>query len=171
VYVPYGIIFSSLEVDFYRNICYNRSILHSKGVVFMTSKLKLTATTALAGATAAGVALMSTDVALGVTTTVQGGVEAARGADVPSVLLGDGGAVTTVVNTMLFIVGFLSVIMLIWGGLRYVVSGGNSNSVTAAKNTILYAIVGRIIALFAYAIVNFVIGSLTNGSMTGGTNV
>jgi hypothetical protein len=61
--------------------------------------------------------------------------------------------------------------MLIWGGLRYVVSGGNSNSVTAAKNTILYAIVGLIIALFAYAIVNFVIGSLTNGSMTGGTNV
>ena len=60
--------------------------------------------------------------------------------------------------------------MLIIGGIRYVISGGNSAAVTAAKNTILYAIVGLIIALFAYAIVNFVIGSLTGGG-TGGTNV
>lgn len=71
---------------------------------------------------------------------------------------------------MLFIVGFLSVIMLIFGGLRYIISGGNSAAVTSAKNTILYAIVGLIIAIFAYAIVNFVIGSVTGGG-TAGTNV
>ena len=75
-----------------------------------------------------------------------------------------------VVCRLLFVVGFLSVVMLIIGGIRYVISGGNSAAVTAAKNTILYAIVGLIIALFAYAIVNFVIGSLTGGG-TGGTNV
>lgn len=102
--------------------------------------------------------------------TVQGGVNAARGTDVPSTLLGDGGGLSTIVNTMLFIIGFLSVIMLIFGGLRYIISGGNAAAVTAAKNTILYAIVGLIIAIFAYAIVNFVIGSLT-GTASGGTNV
>ena len=102
--------------------------------------------------------------------TVQGGVNAARGTDVPSTLLGDGGVLSTIVNTMLFIIGFLSVVMLIFGGLRYIISGGNAAAVTAAKNTILYAIVGLIIAIFAYAIVNFVIGSLT-GTASGGTNV
>ncbi len=101
---------------------------------------------------------------------LQSGVEAAKGANVPSELLGNGGVVTTIINTLLFVVGFLSVVMLIIGGIRYVISGGNSAAVTAAKNTILYAIVGLIIALFAYAIVNFVIGSLTGGG-TGGTNV
>lgn len=102
--------------------------------------------------------------------TLQSGVEAARGANIPSELLGSGGVVTTIINTLLFVVGFLSVVMLIIGGIRYVISGGNSAAVTAAKNTILYAIVGLIIALFAYAIINFVIGSLTGGG-TGGTNV
>ncbi|OYX37774.1 hypothetical protein B7Z00_02965 [Candidatus Saccharibacteria bacterium 32-50-10] len=102
--------------------------------------------------------------------TVQSGVNAARGTDVPSTLLGDGGVLTTIVNTLLFIIGFLSVIMLIFGGLRYIISGGNAAAVTTAKNTILYAIVGLIIAIFAYAIVNFVIGSLTGGG-AGGTNV
>lgn len=101
---------------------------------------------------------------------VQSGVNAARGTDVPSTLLGDGGALTTIVNALLFIIGFLSVIMLIFGGLRYIISGGNAAAVTTAKNTILYAIVGLIIAIFAYAIVNFVIGSLT-GTATGGTNI
>ena len=102
--------------------------------------------------------------------TVQDGVNAARGTDVPSTLLGDGGVLSTIINTMLFIIGFLSVVMLIFGGLRYIISGGNAAAVTAAKNTILYAIVGLIIAIFAYAIVNFVIGSLT-GTAPGGTNV
>ena len=102
--------------------------------------------------------------------TVQDGVNAARGTDVPSTLLGDGGVLSTIINTMLFIIGFLSVVMLIFGGLRYIISGGNAAAVTAAKITILYAIVGLIIAIFAYAIVNFVIGSLT-GTASGGTNV
>ena len=89
--------------------------------------------------------------------TVQSGVNAARGTDVPSTLLGDGGALTTIVNTLLFIIGFLSVIMLIFGGLRYIISGGNAAAVTTAKNTILYAIVGLIIVALAQLIVRFVL--------------
>lgn len=61
------------------------------------------------------------------------------------------------VNIFLFAVGALSVIMLIWGGIRYTTSAGDSNKVTAAKNTVLYAIVGLVVAILAYAIVNMVI--------------
>jgi NADH:ubiquinone oxidoreductase subunit 6 (subunit J) len=60
--------------------------------------------------------------------------------------------------------------MLIFGGLRYVVSGGNSAAVTTAKNTILYAVVGLVISFIAYAAINFVINSLAPGT-SGGTNV
>jgi hypothetical protein len=52
--------------------------------------------------------------------------------------------------------------MLIIGGIKYVVSGGDSKKVTDAKNTVLYAIIGLVIAVFAYAIVNFVISALPN---------
>ena len=64
------------------------------------------------------------------------------------------------INVLLFIIGTLAVIMLIWGGIRYTTSGGNANSVTAAKNTIMYAIIGLVVAIFAYAIVNWVVGEL-----------
>ena len=47
--------------------------------------------------------------------------------------------------------------MVIIGGIQYTTSGGDSAAVTKAKNTILYGIVGLVIALLAYAIVNFVI--------------
>lgn len=101
---------------------------------------------------------------------LRSGVDAFRGDGQPVDLFGDGGIFSTVVNILLFIVGVLSVIMLIIGGLRYVVSGGNQTAVTGAKNTILYAIVGLVVALIAYAVVNFVLVSLIPGS-TGGTNV
>ncbi len=69
--------------------------------------------------------------------------------------------VREVVNVVLFVLGAVAVIMIIIGGFRYVVSGGDSSSVTAAKNTIFYAVIGLIIAILAYAIVNFVVNSLT----------
>ena len=93
--------------------------------------------------------------------TIQDGVNAARGAAQPTDLFGTYGIFTTVTNTLLFVVGALSVVMIIVGGLRYVVSGGNSTAVTGAKNTILYALVGVIVAFLAYAAVNFLLNSLT----------
>lgn len=69
------------------------------------------------------------------------------------------GLIKDVVNVLLFIIGAVSVIMIIIGGLRYVTSNGDSSSMTSAKNTILYAVVGLIIAMAAYAIVNFVISA------------
>lgn len=102
---------------------------------------------------------------------IQGGADSARGDDQTTELFGQTGIFRTITNVLLFILGAISVIMIIIGGLRYVVSGGNATAVTAAKNTILYAIVGVIVALLAYAIINFVLNSFTGGTGTGGTNV
>lgn len=98
---------------------------------------------------------------------VQDGIESARGEGVPDQLFGDGSIFTTIVNVLLFIIGAICVIMLIWGGIRYTTSGGNSASVTAAKNTILYAIIGLVIAFLAFAIVNWVLGAVTPGTGAG----
>ncbi|MDO8336593.1 MAG: hypothetical protein Q7T74_07535 [Candidatus Saccharibacteria bacterium] len=75
--------------------------------------------------------------------------------------------IVNVTNIILFLVGAVAVIMLIIGGLRYVSSNGDQNAVTGAKNTILYAIIGIIVAFLAYAAVQFVVGSLTGTSTKG----
>lgn len=99
---------------------------------------------------------------------IQAGVEAARGSGVPTTLFGDSSIVTTITNTLLFIVGALAVIMIIFGGLRYATSGGDASKVTAAKNTILYAVVGLLIAFLAYAVVNWILGAMMGGGGVGG---
>ena len=93
-------------------------------------------------------------------TTLSEGAEAARCDGCPENLFGDGGVFKQVTNIVLYIVGVIAVIMLIIGGIKYVVSGGDAKKVTDAKNTVLYAIIGLIIAFLAFAIVNFVITSL-----------
>ena len=96
--------------------------------------------------------------------TLKGGVTSAQGAGVDNVASDPESLVKQFVNIFLFAVGALSVIMPIWGGVRYTTSAGDSNKVQAAKNTVLYAIVGLVIAILAYAIVNMVIGKITSGS-------
>lgn len=100
--------------------------------------------------------------------TLQEGAEAARCTGCPSDLFGDSGVFKQVTNTILYIVGIVAVIMLIIGGIKYVLSGGDSKKVTDAKNTVLYAIIGLVVAFLAFAIVNFVISSLPSGSTTTG---
>jgi len=67
--------------------------------------------------------------------------------------------VQTAINVLLFIVGLVSVIMIIISGIRYTTSGGDSGAVTSAKNTLLYSVIGLVVAFLAYAIVNFVLTS------------
>ena len=86
------------------------------------------------------------------------GIDCSKSADQNTDLTGSTGVFTIITNVLLFIIGAISVIMLIIGGIRYTVSGGDSSAVTSAKNTILYAIVGIVVALLAYAVVNFVVG-------------
>lgn len=68
--------------------------------------------------------------------------------------------IQTIINVLLFIIGVVSVIMIIYGGFRFVTSGGSAESVKAGKNTILYAIVGLVVAALAFAVVNFVVDKL-----------
>ena len=96
--------------------------------------------------------------------TLQEGAEAARCDGCPTDLFGNTGVFKQVTNTILYIVGIIAVIMLIIGGIRYVVSGGDAKKVTDAKNTVLYAIIGLIICFLAFAIVNFVISALPSDS-------
>lgn len=96
--------------------------------------------------------------------TLQEGAEAARCDGCPSDLFGDNGVFKKITNTILYIVGIIAVIMLIIGGIKYVISGGDSKKVTDAKNTVLYAIIGLVISFLAFAIVNFVISALPSSS-------
>ena len=96
--------------------------------------------------------------------TLQEGAEAARCGECPRDLFGDNGVFKQVTNTILYIVGIIAVIMLIIGGIRYVTSGGDAKKVTDAKNTVLYAIIGLVIAFLAFAIVNFVISALPSST-------
>ena len=96
--------------------------------------------------------------------TLREGAEAARCDGCPTDLFGDTGVFKQVTNTILYIVGIIAVIMLIIGGVKYVVSGGDAKKVTDAKNTVLYAIIGLVIAFLAFAIVNFVISALPSGT-------
>lgn len=66
-----------------------------------------------------------------------------------------------IINIFSVVVGSISVIMVIVGGFRYIISAGDSNGVTGAKNTILYAIVGLVIVLFSQVIVRFVLSNVT----------
>lgn len=70
--------------------------------------------------------------------------------------------IRSVINLLSVIVGVIAVIMIIVGGLRYITSGGNDTSVTSAKNTILYAIIGLIIVALAQVLVRFTLNQLSN---------
>lgn len=62
-----------------------------------------------------------------------------------------------IINVVLGIIGFVAVVMIIIGGVQYTTSSGDANKVTKAKNTIMYGVVGLVIALLAFAIVNFIL--------------
>lgn len=103
---------------------------------------------------------LSTSQVIASAISVQDGADAARADGMPTELIGDNGVFSRITNTVLLGVGLVSVIMLVYGGLRYILSGGDNKKVTDAKNTILYSIIGLIISLLAYAIVNFVLTSV-----------
>ena len=68
--------------------------------------------------------------------------------------------ISNIISILIYVVGIASVIVIIIGGIMYVVSAGNPDSVKKAKDAILYAVIGLVVAFSAFAIVNFVIGRL-----------
>lgn len=70
------------------------------------------------------------------------------------------GVLNTVINVVLGVIGFVAVAMIIMGGISFTTSQGDAAKTTKARNTILYGVVGLVIALLAFAIVNFVLNSV-----------
>jgi cytochrome bd-type quinol oxidase subunit 2 len=69
--------------------------------------------------------------------------------------------IKNVINLFSLIVGAVSVIMIVYGGFKYITSGGNDGNVSGAKNTILYALIGLVIVALAQVIVRFVLTKAT----------
>lgn len=70
-----------------------------------------------------------------------------------------GNLVNTIVNVMLYILGAIAVIMIIVGGIMYTTSGGDAGNIKKAKDTILYSVIGLVVAILAFTIINFVVGA------------
>ncbi|MGO3702332.1 MAG: Mbov_0395 family pilin-like conjugal transfer protein [Candidatus Saccharimonadales bacterium] len=77
----------------------------------------------------------------------------AQGDDVNSMI-------ENVTNALLFFLGAVAVIVIITGGLMYITAAGDAGKVKNAKNTILYAVVGLVVALLAWGIVSFVVNAV-----------
>jgi hypothetical protein len=94
------------------------------------------------------------------------GINATRGSTT-QLSCGTGGSLTSgistlavkIVNLFSIIVGIVSVIMIIYAGFRYVTSGGESNSISSAKNTLIYAIIGLVVVVLSQLIVHYVLNT------------
>lgn len=76
--------------------------------------------------------------------------------------------VQTILNVVVGVLGVVAVAVVIFGGVLYVTSTGETAKLARAKNTILYGIVGLVVAMLAFAIINFVLASVFGGN-AGGT--
>lgn len=69
-----------------------------------------------------------------------------------------------VIQIFSIIVGFVAVVMIIVGGIKYITSGGNDSSVAGAKNTIIYAVIGLIIVALSQVLVHYVLNNVANAT-------
>jgi len=70
------------------------------------------------------------------------------------------GILKNIINLLLVVIGIIAVIMIIIGGFRYTTSAGDAGQTKSARDTIVYAVVGLVIAIMAYGIVNFVLSRI-----------
>jgi len=66
-----------------------------------------------------------------------------------------------IINIFSILVGIIAVVMVIFGGFKYITSGGDSGNVTGAKNTLIYAIIGLLVVALSQFIVHFVLSTAT----------
>jgi hypothetical protein len=76
--------------------------------------------------------------------------------DVPQASVNNG-TFTTILQIVFGIMGGVALIVFMLAGLKYITSQGDPSAVAKAKNTILYAIIGLIVAVFAFTIVTYVV--------------
>ena len=120
-------------------------------------KLKLTIVSFVAVFSLLAVPVLAADLALAdAAAEISKGVEASNSGNNKS--LND--FLKDIVNIILYILGAIAVIMIVIGGVKYTTSNGDSGSVKSAKDTILYSVIGLVVAIMAYAIVNFVLANI-----------
>lgn len=72
----------------------------------------------------------------------------------------DQNALNATLSATFLVIGGLATLYLLIGAIKYIISNGDPNATGQAKNTILYAIVGIIVSLLAFTIVQFVLGNV-----------
>ena len=135
-----------------------------KSSMFVIATLLMGGIPVLVPASAYAINNISGSICAGTKIATEGTVTSTPSADCAAD--GSGGGVTgiyklatKIVNIFSVIVGIIAVIMIIFGGFKYITSGGDSGNVSGAKNTLIYAIVGLIIVALAQFIVRFVLNT------------
>lgn len=70
------------------------------------------------------------------------------------------GAIISIINAVVGVLALVCVIVIIIGGVNYMTSSGDAGKVKKAKDTILYGVIGLVVCVLAFAIVNFVIANI-----------
>ena len=87
------------------------------------------------------------------TIKVDGGLDGGKGSDLSTAVIG-------IINGVVAVLGLVAVVVIIIGGINYMTSSGDAGKVKKAKDTILYGVIGLVICVLAFAIVNFVISNI-----------
>ncbi len=75
-------------------------------------------------------------------------------------IYGPNGVISTVVNILTLVIGAAAVVMIIVAGIQYMLSNGDATKISNAKNTIIYAVIGLVVAVIARTLVVFIIQRL-----------
>lgn len=70
------------------------------------------------------------------------------------------GVIKKIINTLITVAAIIAVIMIVIGGIRYTTSAGDAGQTKNARDTIIYAVVGLVVAVMSFALVNFVLGRI-----------
>ena len=111
------------------------------------------------GFSAISVASLSTNVsAQAANSVVKKGITTATTADMENKsIAGEGGLISILINFLLWAVGILSVVMIIFSGFRYITSAGDAAKTKSAQTALTYSIVGLIVAVLAWVIVKMIL--------------
>ena len=110
------------------------------------------------GFSAISVASLSTNVSAQAADGVKKGITTATTADMGNKsIAGEGGLISILINFLLWTVGVLSVVMIIFSGFRYITSAGDAAKTKSAQTALTYSIVGLIVAVLAWVIVKMIL--------------
>lgn len=110
------------------------------------------------GFSAISVASLSTNVSAQAADGVKKGITTATTTDMQNKsIAGEGGLISILINFLLWAVGILSVVMIIFSGFRYITSAGDAAKTKSAQTALTYSIVGLIVAVLAWVIVKMIL--------------